>query len=118
MTDSGLRTIAKLPALSHLLLARTGITDVGMKEISRLQLKTLDLGGTKITDAGLKSLCDRYGVGGHLRELDLSNTAIGDGALPYLKQLVRLKTLRIGGTKITERGIGELGAAIPGCTIK
>ena len=117
VTDAGLKAIANLPMLSHLVLARTGITDVGLKEISPLRLRTLQLGGTKITDAGLASLCDRYGVGGYLRELDIRNMAISDAALTHLKRLTRLESLRVDGTRITERGMGELRAAIPGCKI-
>lgn len=108
VTDAGLKTIGNLPMLSHLSLARTGIT--GLKGLSRLRLSTLDLSDTKITDAGLESLGE---AGEQLRELDLSKTAVGDDSLPFLKRLRQLETLRVGGTKISERGIGELRTAIP-----
>jgi len=117
VTDAGLKTIGNPPMLSHLLLAKTGITDAGLKELGPLRLRTLDLEGTEITNAGLETLGDRYGAGGYLRELSLRNTKVGDGCLPSLKRLTRLQSLRVGGTKITEHGIMELQAAIPGCAI-
>jgi hypothetical protein len=50
VTDAGLRTLAELPALQELRLARTKITDEGFKKYlgSKQSLRKLDLTGTEV----------------------------------------------------------------------
>ena len=53
------------------------------------QLKHLNLGGSQITDAGLRHL---QGLAS-LQYLDISGTKITDNGLPYLKRMTGLKSL-------------------------
>ncbi len=77
--------------ITYLVLGRTKITDVGLKEVAKLrQLTLLDLTGTQITDAGLKEVAKLQ----KLKELDLTNA----------------KT-------VTKEGVAELQKALPKCKI-
>ncbi len=77
--------------ITYLVLGRTKITDVGLKEVAKLrQLTLLDLTGTQITDAGLKEVAKLQ----KLKELDLTNA----------------KT-------VTKEGVAELQKALPKCRI-
>jgi Leucine Rich repeat len=59
---------------------------MGLKELKGLRsLQTLDLGGTKVTDAGLKEL----------------------------KELKSLRELRIDDIKVTDEGVADLRKALP-----
>jgi len=52
ITDAGLKEVAKLQQLTHLLLNYTQITDAGLKDVAKLQrLEALSLFGTKVTEA-------------------------------------------------------------------
>ncbi len=90
VTDAGMKTVAKLPRLAALDLRQTGVTDTGVKELaSSSNLRTLNLYGTKVTDAGLKHL---YGLKG-------------------------LRNVYLWQTKATEAGAKALAAAIPGLSV-
>jgi hypothetical protein len=66
------------------------VTDAGLKALALLNLKSLDLDNTQVTDAGLK-------------------------ALVPLKTLTFLSLL---GTKVTNDGVKELQKALPKCKIR
>jgi len=86
-------------------LGDTKITDAGLKELKELKsLQGLDLRGTNITDAGLKELKELQ----RLRWLDLGGTNITDVGLKELKELKGLLELNLRGTKITDAGLKEL----------
>jgi hypothetical protein len=68
------------------------------------QLAVLNLGRTKVTDDGLKSL---EGLK-NLRKLHLENTRIGDAGLAHLKNLSSLEYLNLYGTQVTDSGLSEL----------
>ena len=66
------------------------ITDVGLKEIAKLQqLKELLLGDTQITDTGLAEVA----------------------------KLKKLRALELDRTQITKVGVAELQKALPKCSI-
>jgi hypothetical protein len=85
-------------------LSGSGITD---SDISRLKLewlpdvRTLDLRGTKVTDAGLASLRKLP----KLRTLDLEGLSVTDAGLASLGQLDDLLSLNVARTAVTEEGL-------------
>src|SRR5262249_26539499 len=55
VTDVGLKELKKLQSLEWLMLDHTKVTDAGLKELKGLKsLQTLDLFQTEVTDLGLK----------------------------------------------------------------
>ncbi len=70
-------------------------------------LGVLDLSGTAVTDGAAAVLRELKG----LRVLRLNRTAAGDGVLEILKQLPRLETLALHGAAVTEAGLRNLRAA-------
>ncbi len=85
--------------------------DVGDAEVERLdatmtRLRFLGLGGTKVTDAGLRHL-DRLT---RLEELRLNDTQIGDAGVEHLKGLKQLKRLSLQGTRITDGSLRHLAS--------
>ena len=73
----------------------------------------VNLGDTKVTDAGLKELKDLK----QLTTLNLKFTGVTDAGLKELKDLKQLTTLYLGGTKVTDDGVADLQKALPGCKI-
>ena len=68
------------------------------------KISSLDLARTKVTDAGLKAVAGMTS----LTELHLENTAITDAGLDQLKGLAALEYLNLYGTKVTDAGIMKL----------
>lgn len=57
ISDAGLKALAPLQDLDILNVSNTSISDAGLREIANLGgLKILDLSGTKITDSGIQQL--------------------------------------------------------------
>jgi hypothetical protein len=85
LTDSGLKSIARIQKLEFLDVGHTGITDAGLAEIAKLKsLIGLTLTGTKVTDAGIQQL-------GALRQLEflrLSRTGVTEKGKAGLKKLL------------------------------
>jgi len=52
-----------------------------------------------------------------LKTLDISNTPITDAGLPHLKDLTNLTYLNLIETQITDSGVAELQKALPNCKI-
>ncbi len=76
--------------ITYLVLGRTKITDVGLKEVAKMQqLELLNLNSTQITDAGLKEIA----------------------------KLQQLTYLGLVATKITDENAAELRKALPKCKI-
>ena len=113
-TDLGLKHyLAAISPPSYLNLSRWKITDVGLKEVAKLQqLPSLNLPG-QITDAGLKEVAKLQ----QLRELDLPSQITNAG----LKEMAKLQQLREldlrGCNQITDEAVAELKKALPNCEI-
>jgi serine/threonine protein kinase/formylglycine-generating enzyme required for sulfatase activity len=112
VTDDGLRPLSRLK-LKQLLLVRMPISDRGLIHLKDLHLDALSLSETLITNEGLKSLSEMT----TLTWLNLAKCAINDDGLAQLHALKSLKRLYVGGTKITPAGIKAFKAAVPGCEV-
>ena len=107
-------TEADLEKVIRLDLDRTQITDVGLKDVAKLQqLRYIDLTETQITDAGLKEVAKLQKLEG----LNLRETQITDEGLKDLAKLQKLELLALEGTKVTKAGVAELKKALPNCDI-
>jgi Leucine-rich repeat (LRR) protein len=94
----------KMPRLLTLDFSNADITDEGVRGISHLPLRTFNISGNRITDAGLASLVGMCS----LRKLALSYTKISDAALYFLQFLPRLTLLMLDGTVVTDEGLPYL----------
>jgi hypothetical protein len=103
--------IPRLPAPRQrfgLDLGGARVTDAGLKELAALeQLRLLDLRGGRMTDAGLKDLsaCQR------LQALDLTGTQVTDEGLKEIARLPRLQALYLnfcGRGDVTDAGLKQI----------
>lgn len=100
----GLTSLATLGNLRTLTLADTPITDSSLDKLKGLKLTSLDLARTNLTDAGLKYLVTFP----DLQELYLDGTRITDAGLVNLTPLTQLTTLELGNTDINGTGLAVL----------
>lgn len=70
----------------------------------KANLRWLDLGGTKVTDAGLAPVSEQR----NLTRLHLERTAITDAGLACVAKLHNLEYLNLYGTGVTDAGIQQL----------
>lgn len=109
-SDSDLATLASLPALTHLDLSETRITDHGLRQlksapgIADLNLRYAEL----ITDQGISALKSWK----HLARLNLEGTKITDSALQQLSSLSSLEVLNIGSVQVTDAGLEALTSLV------
>ena len=77
-----------------------------MKELAQLtNLRWLDLGDTRVTDAGVKELSKLR----NLQFLNLPHNAdVTDAGLMAIRELVNLERLSLSRTRITDKGLKEL----------
>jgi Leucine Rich repeat len=115
VTNDGLSSIAGKNNVRCLSLAKTAVNDDGMKHLKGMNLQSLDLSATKITDAGLATLgeCDFP----RLKEIALERTGITDAGLMHLAGFKHLEWVSTAGTKVTRDGIRHLKAKLPEATI-
>jgi internalin A len=115
------------------------VTDLGIAKLASLKrLRQLDLSGSSITSAGLKSLgalpkLDRLSLWNakgldesagavlptlrSLTVLDLSDTAVSDSTMRHLAALPRLHMLYLTDTHVTEAGLAEFRRKLPACVV-
>jgi Ran GTPase-activating protein (RanGAP) involved in mRNA processing and transport len=106
---SGFEDLEKLSGLKMLDLQDNRITDITLRHLGRLvQLRSLNLGGTGISDDGLQNLVGMTG----LEVLDVHNTAIGDTGVRTIVQLASLRSLAMSRTRVTDEGLAAF-AALP-----
>ena len=109
--DEGLATLAAdgLTELRTLNLSGTQVTDAGIPNLAAFtKLEELDLGHTQLTDAGLASLAALKPFATTLKRLKLTGTTVTDQGLANLKSLKKLNELGLGGTKIGDKGLTAL----------
>lgn len=109
--DADLEKLGALTGhITKLVLAKTRITDAGLRAVARMKrLTRLDLNRTQVTDDGLRTLANL----GELRYLNLHSTAITDAGLRQLAKLPKLESIYLWNTKVTEAGVRGLRAALP-----
>ena len=117
----------------------TRITDLGVAKLTQLKkLRRLDLSGSAITPAAVKtlatlpqlerlSLWNAHGIddsaAAHwealraLTSLDLSETAVGDATLARLAALPHLRRLYVSETKVTPEGLTAFRTKQPACVV-
>ncbi len=139
LLDSGLAYLAGLTGLQTLLIYHTGITNAGLGQLRGMgHMRRLDIGGNQITGGGLMQLThlielEQLSLAGltaledsdlaflaafpNLQEVDLTHTAITDGAVEYLSVLPRLRSLETWGSSMSREGIDSLQRALPACKI-
>src|SRR5262249_11425215 len=90
------------------------VTDASLKGLAKFErLHTLYLGGSKVTDAGLKELNGLK----ELQRLSFSSR-MTDTGLKELAGLKSLQTLTLDQTtQVTDAGVRELQKALPNCKI-
>lgn len=117
MTDKSADTIKTFAALEELSLPST-FTDDGVKALSGLKkLKTLYIGGARLSDASVSAIALAMP---DLENLELgtpSGTEITDAAVPDFAKLTKLKKLGLSGAKLSESGVKALRAKLPDCAI-
>ena len=96
--------------VTHLVLARTKITNRALASIARMKrLTRLDLRQTAVTDSGLRALTKLT----ELRSLNLYGTVITDRGLDHLATMKSLERITVWETKVTEGGVAKLGQVLP-----
>ena len=106
LKDVGDKTVIEvegLPCLKELILARTGVSDLGLQHLNR-RLESLNLFETNVTDNGLKSL----ELLKKLKHLNLTGTRVSDKGLSILARLPDLESVYLGRTDVTDDGIATL----------
>jgi len=139
-TDEALAHLGGLTWLEWLDLSCSGVTGTGLSHLGGMKLlEQLELWGAALTSDGLAHLPDLPGLrrltlsinfgltGGALshlinrlpalEDLDISNSEIGDEAVPHLGRLTGLRQLNVRYTCISRDGAKELKAALPHCRI-
>jgi hypothetical protein len=105
VTDADLAGLSFLPALKQLTLGGTSVTDEGLRQIQpAVQLEWLDLAGLPITDRGIAYLTPSSA----LLRLNLDGTQVTDRALEHLSQFSGLEELDVSGTRVSNAGLAHL----------
>jgi hypothetical protein len=112
-TDRDFSTVLALPALRELDLGHSRITDAGLVQLEKKpDLKYLLIDNTQIGDAGVAHLRDLT----NLKVLHLGKTRITDAALADLAGMKNLRKLSVQKTRVTRNGIARLRRALPELT--
>jgi Leucine-rich repeat (LRR) protein len=104
VAEKNLIYLKKFPRLRYIDFLPEKITDVGLANLSGTSIQSLNLTGSKITDAGLTHL-------EHLPQLQwlyIDNTAITDEGFEHLKNLTQLRAIFLKNDKITDAGLRHL----------
>jgi hypothetical protein len=115
ITNEGLSSLEGKHNICCLTLTQTGVTDEGIKHLRGMNLQSLDLSSTKITDAGLATLGEFDFP--RLKEVAIERTRVTNTGLMHLANFKALEWVSISGTKVTKDGIRHLKAKLPEATI-
>jgi hypothetical protein len=111
ITNDGLSNLEGKSNVRYLNLAKTSVTDEGMKHLRGMNLQSLDLSATRITDAGLATLGEFDFP--DLKEIVLIRTPITDEGLMHLASFKALEWVSTRGTKVTRDGIRKFKVKRP-----
>ncbi len=97
------------PNMRALYLGGTAVTDGGVRDAIRRMpnLQVLHLDRTAVTDALLEDLADLQ----HLEILNLYGTGVSDAGVRQLQRLASLRSLTLWQTKVSEEGVRQLKQA-------
>lgn len=109
-----LRASGTIDAIRSLSLEYSSITDASLERLAQNSglraLEELSVGGTKISDKGLKALA--HGVLTRISSLDLRSTLVSDDGVSEVagpdNAMKNLRSLDIGGTSVTDSGLKTL----------
>jgi Leucine-rich repeat (LRR) protein len=105
INDKDLRGLGKLSHLEKLVVRGTKITEIGIREIGKVDtLLMLDLAQCNISNQLLWSLADLP----RLSSLSLRGTGVTDGVHEPLSRFRNLEVLDLRDTQLTSRGFREL----------
>lgn len=104
ITDDGVAILSRLEQLESLAISSPHISDAAMDDVVKFKnIEWLSLGGTQIGDASVSRLREL----GKLKGLRLS-AAVTNQGLPLVAQLERLETLSLGGKRVDDSGLLHL----------
>jgi Leucine Rich repeat len=102
--------VARLPRVDFIFFGESDLSDSGLACLRGLNLRTLLLSQTKVTNAGVQQLRSFT----NLEELDLSYTSVGDAEMvqvaTFLPKLERLSASNTNVTDLSVRSIVRLPA--------
>ena len=102
--DSDIPRLLRLKRLTQLRIARTAVSDEGMKVLGQLvSLRLLDLTGTRVSSEGIECIKDLS----HLDSLFVNDTDVDDHAMRSIASHAELRVLHVGN-KVTSYGLKAL----------
>lgn len=105
LLDPTLAPLGEIASLRRLVLDIPALDDRAAPQLATLtQLEHLDLGGTQISDVGLKALAGLTA----LTELKLHHTRVTNRGLANLAGLARLELLELDHTDLVDDGVAHL----------
>ena len=105
ITDAGMKAFSRFRFLDKLnLVGCYRVTDLGLKYLVGLPLRSLYLGGTQLSDAGMQTVCSIS----TLESLDLSDTEVTDDGCSNLALLPCLRELHLNRTSITGPALSKI----------
>jgi hypothetical protein len=137
ISDDALISIAKIKSLRDLCLTNNAITDSGIQHLKGMDIETLRLNETDVSDGCIDSLLELKS----LKVLDLDSCSITDSgvsklveipnlqmlnmnnlnvsleAMSKLAELYELQDLKIHGVSLTPEEINELKSRLPFCKV-
>ena len=106
VTNSGFASLRHLACLEAIDANDTRIDDGALRYLKQSAgLKVLLLGGTKISNAGVRYIVEQFPG---IKTLQVSDTQLDDESVPLLIKLRQLSQLDISHTRITDKSIPEL----------
>lgn len=105
IADAGLVHLGKLKSLADLQLEKSKVTDAGILELAGLPLKGINFNYcTTISNASMKV----FGAMPTLESIQLDYTKVSDEGMAEVKNLKKLKRLRVRGCDVTGEGFAHL----------
>jgi Leucine-rich repeat (LRR) protein len=107
LTPAAAASLARLRSLSVLRLRGRGVNDTWAEKIAAMNnLVELDLSGTGVTDAAISMMAGMK----NLQIIVLRDTAITDAIEPSIQKWRSLRSIYVGGAKLTPDGRARLAA--------
>lgn len=113
LQNADVEPFAKFRRLKSLSLYESVLDDSPLHLLDGLQLTTLNLRRTHVSDRTIRGLQNMQS----LTYLNLDRTKVSDASVPMICQLKNLKTLYIGHSKVTKEGALKIVRALPNCEV-